>query len=115
MALLQSYSQFLGAPTSASLAENATINYIPTLTTISEPAPIIKHLAAQTKVFTKKAERVVNAFESNGSLCAEVDTTIEFIAGGGAIVPGLDDNFLSDKIVVFPMVLRTFQAKPASS
>ncbi|KAF2675324.1 hypothetical protein BT63DRAFT_395951 [Microthyrium microscopicum] len=104
MTLLQSYTQFLGSPTPDVLADAATINYIPTLTTISEPAAIIKHLAAQAKVLTKKTEKVIHAFESDCNLCAEVETHIEFVTGGGALLPGLDDNFLADKTVVFPMI-----------
>lgn len=104
MTLLQSYTQFLVSPTTAVLADDASINYVPTLTTVNEPAAIIKHLAAQAKVFTKKSEKVINAIESENSLCAEVETNIEFVSGGGALLPGLDDNFLADKSVLFPMI-----------
>ena len=34
----------------------------------------------------------------------DVDTTIEFVLGGGTILPGLDDNFLADRTIYFPMV-----------
>jgi hypothetical protein len=104
MALLQAYTAYLGNPTTASLAENASLHYLPTLTSISEPAAIIKHLASQAKLLTKKSEKVLSAVEGPGSLAVEMETTIEFIAGGGAFVPGLDDNFLADRIIVFPTV-----------
>jgi hypothetical protein len=104
MSLLSTYTQFLASPTSSVLAHDASINYIPTLTTINEPAGVIKHLAAQAKVLTKKSEKVISSVEGQHSLCIEFGTTIEFLTGGGALLPGLDDNFLTDKIVVLPMV-----------
>jgi hypothetical protein len=104
MSLKTRYEAFLSAPSSGALAENASINYIPTLTTINEPTPILKHLAAQAKLLTKKSERILSTVESADGLCVDVDTTIEFVAGGGAYLPGLDDNFLADKVVNFPVV-----------
>jgi hypothetical protein len=104
MSLLSTYTQFLASPTSSVLAHDASINYIPTLTTINEPAGVIKHLAAQAKVLTKKSEKIISSVEGQDSLCIEFGTTIEFLTGGGALLPGLDDNFLADKIVVLPMV-----------
>jgi hypothetical protein len=104
MSLLATYTKFLAAPTANVLADDASINYIPTLTTINEPGSIIKHLLAQAKVLTKKSEKVINSLEAGHSLCVEFGSTIEFLTGGGALLPGLDDNFLADKTVVLPMV-----------
>jgi hypothetical protein len=104
MALSGAYVQFLRSPTTAALAEGVAMHYVPSVTTINEPHAVLKHLAAQAKLFRKKAEKVINIVEGSGSLCAEMELTIEFIAGGGAILPGLDDNFLTDRIVSFPMV-----------
>ncbi|KAF2436410.1 hypothetical protein EJ08DRAFT_711334 [Tothia fuscella] len=104
MSLKSRYEAFIRSPSSGALADNASINYIPTLTTINEPAAIIKHLAAQHKLLVKKSERVLSTVESVDGLCVDVDTEIEFIAGGGAYLPGLDDNFLADKLVNFPVV-----------
>jgi hypothetical protein len=104
MSLKTRYERYLSAPSSGAFAENASVNYIPTLTTITEPTAIVKHLAAQAKLLTKKSERVLSTVESSDGLCVDVDTTIEFVAGGGAYLPGLDDNFLADRIVNFPVV-----------
>jgi hypothetical protein len=104
MSLKARYEAFIASPSSGALADTASINYIPTLTTINDSAPIIKHLAAQHKLLVKKSELVLSTVESADGLCVDVDTTIEFIAGGGAYLPGLDDNFLADKIVNFPVV-----------
>lgn len=98
------YEAYLAAPSTGALAEAASIHYVPTLTTINEPTGILKHLAAQQKLLKKKSERILSAIESSNGLCVDTETTIEFIAGGGAILPGLDDNFLSDKVVILPMV-----------
>jgi hypothetical protein len=98
------YEAFLAKPSSGALSHNASINYIPTLVTINEPTAILRHLAAQQKLLIKKSERVLSTVASNDGLCVDVDTTIEFVAGGGAFLPGLDDNFLSDKVVHFPVV-----------
>ena len=98
------YEAYLAAPSTGALAEGASLNYVPTLTTITEPTAILKHLAAQQKLLKKKSERVLSAIESSNGLCVDTETTIELIAGGGAYLPGLDDNFLADKTVVLPVV-----------
>ncbi|KAF2146620.1 uncharacterized protein K452DRAFT_219039 [Aplosporella prunicola CBS 121167] len=104
MALSAKYQQFLGAPAVELLSAQASINYITTLTTVANPAAILKHLTAQGKLLTKKNERILNTIEGSDSLCLEVETTLELVAGGGAFLPGLDDNFISDRTVVFPIV-----------
>lgn len=104
MALTGIYTQFLKSPTTAVLADGVAIHYVPTLTTINEPTAVIKHLAAQSKLLHKKSENVISAVEGSFSISLEVETVIEFVSGGGALVPGLDDNFLADKIVTFPLV-----------
>lgn len=104
MSLSAKYQTFLAAPSAGALAENASLHYITTLTTINEPAAIIKHLSVQDKLLKKKTEKVLSAIESANGLCADVETTIEFISGGGAFLPGLDDNFVADRTVTFPMV-----------
>lgn len=104
MSLKARYEAFLSSPTTGSLADHASINYIPTLTTVNDASAIIKHLNAQAKLLTKKSEKILSAIESSNGLCVDVDTTIEFVGGGGAYLPGLDDNFLADRTVAFPMV-----------
>lgn len=104
MALSAKYQSFLSAPVAGALAPDASINYVPTTTTVAEPAAILKHLAAQGKLLKTKAEKVLSAIESSNGLCLDVETTLEFNTGGGAYLPGLDDNFLSDRTVTFPVV-----------
>ncbi|KAF2397397.1 hypothetical protein EJ06DRAFT_147467 [Trichodelitschia bisporula] len=104
MSLQARYNDFLRSPSAAQLHESAALVYIPTLTTINEAPGILRHLAAQAKLLTKKTERIINAIESERALCVDVETMIEFQSGGGAYLPGLDDNFVADKTVVLPMV-----------
>lgn len=98
------YQSFLAAPSSSALASNASINYITTTTAIHEPAAIIKHLQAQQKLITKKDEKVLSIIEGANGLCLETETTLQFKAGGGAYLPGMDENLLDERIVTFPLV-----------
>ncbi|KAK7533674.1 hypothetical protein IWX49DRAFT_608907 [Phyllosticta citricarpa] len=105
MALRAAYEAFLASPSAGgALAPQASINYIPTLTTVADSDALVKHLLAQTKVLTKKDQKILSAVEADSALCLDIETTIEFNTGGGAYLPGLDDNFLADRVVVFPMV-----------
>lgn len=98
------YQNFLSNPTGAALDDEASLHYITTLTTINNSAAITKHFAALQKVLKKKEEKVLNAIEDENALCLEIDTTLEFLTGGGAYLPGLEENFLADRIVNFPIV-----------
>jgi hypothetical protein len=104
MSLHAIYESFLGNPDAASLAETASLKYITTLTTVNKAEIIATHLQTQNKtVVKKKAEKVIGAVEGPSALSLDVETTLEFISGGGAYLPGLE-NFVTDKIVTFPVV-----------
>ena len=108
MSLQAVYERFLGSPDSHMLAENASLNYITTLTTINTAEAIIQHLHAQNRmVVKKKAEKVIGAIEGQSAVSLDVETTLEFISGGGAYLPGLE-NFVTDKIATFPVVSVLF-------
>ena len=104
MSLKSVYQSYLANPSEAALSEQASLNYITTLTTINTAASIIKHNAAHQKVLKKKQEVVLDCVEGTGAVTLDVETTLEFISSGGAYLPGLDDNFVSDRVVTFPMV-----------
>ena len=104
MAFQEIYKAYLDSTDPDLLSDNASLHYIPTLTTINASAAIAKHHAAHKKIMQKKDERFLNCVEGNSSICLEIETTLEFILGGGAYLPGLDDNFVSNRTVVFPMV-----------
>ncbi|KAK5149000.1 hypothetical protein BJ546DRAFT_1025767 [Cryomyces antarcticus] len=105
MSLCDKYQQFLANPTAAALADkSSSINYVPTLTTINQPAAIIKHLQTQAKIVKKKSEKVLGAIESSDALSADVEMTVEFLSGGGAYLPQVEENFLADRMATFPMI-----------
>lgn len=104
MSLSAKYQAFLNSPSAGALADSATLHYITTLTSINDAAAILKHLAVQEKLVRKTGENVLSVVEGAHELALDVETTLEFLSGGGAYLPGLDDNFVSDRIVTFPMV-----------
>lgn len=104
MSLKSIYQSYLANSSAAALSDNASLNYISTLTTINTAASIVKHNAAHQKLLKKKEQRVLDCIEGNNAITVDVETTLEFISGGGAYLPGLDDNFVSDRVVTFPMV-----------
>lgn len=95
--------RFLQSPTTSDLAADASIHYITTTTSISEPTAILKHLAAQGKQAEKKEEKVLFTIESPQGCCVETLTTLQFRMGGGAWLPGMDANMLDEREVTFPL------------
>ncbi|KAH6638217.1 hypothetical protein C7974DRAFT_391094 [Boeremia exigua] len=104
MTLSDTYKRFLDRPSQGDLAEKVALHYITTLTSINDSAAIIKHLQIQEKLLKKTKQQVVSVVEGRHALSVDVETTIEFLNGGGAYLPGLDDNFVADRTVTFPMV-----------
>lgn len=98
------YQAFLAAPSAAALAPNASINYINTTTAVHEPAAIIKHLQIHQKQVVKKDEKILHTIESGNGLCLETEVTLQFHNGGGAFLPGMDENVIDERIVTFPLV-----------
>lgn len=105
--LKSTYQSFLASPHASALSNDASLNYVTTLTTINNAAAIIKHHTAHQKILTKKEEKILSCIESSDALCLDVETTLAFISGGGAYLPGLDDNFVADRVVTFPIVRET--------
>ena len=98
------YEAHLSNPNTSALSDHAALHYITTLTTINTAAAVAKHYAAHQKVLKKKEEKILSCIESSNAVCLDTELTLEFISGGGAYLPGLDDNFLADRVVTFPMV-----------
>ncbi|KAK4545714.1 hypothetical protein LTR36_002668 [Oleoguttula mirabilis] len=98
------YSSFLQSPNASLLASDASLVYITTTTEFKEAAVILKHLQAQQKVVGSKEQKVLSTIESQDGLALEIQTTLEFKNGGGAYLPGVDDNLLDERTVTFPMV-----------
>lgn len=110
MSLEDTYKQFLAAPNASLLASSASLHYVTTLVSVNGPNEILKHLTGQVHDLKKNEEKLLSVVEGRNALAAEVHTTIEFIGGGGAYLTTLDDNFLADRVVTFPIVSPT---KPA--
>ncbi|KAK3336478.1 hypothetical protein B0T19DRAFT_40067 [Cercophora scortea] len=104
MALQTAYKRYLAAPSASALAEDASLHYIPTVTSFHGAANIIKHLSTQQNKLKKKKEDFLYAVEGQNTLAVEAETTFEFVSSGGAYLPGLDDNFLADRVVYLPII-----------
>jgi hypothetical protein len=98
------YQAFLATPNASALAPNASINYITTTTAIHEPAAIVKHLQIQQKQVVKKDEKILFTLESDNGVCLETEITLQFNNGGGAFLPGMDENVIDERVVTFPLV-----------
>ncbi|RFU79217.1 ntf2 [Trichoderma arundinaceum] len=98
------YKQFLASPSSSLLAEKASLHYVTTLTSFVGATEIIKHLNSLQKQIKKKKEEVLNLVDGQNVIAVEVDTAIEFVTSGGVYLPGLDDNFLSDRTAYLPIM-----------
>jgi hypothetical protein len=98
------YERFLAAPTVDALSPDASWHYITTTTSITGGEQVVKHLTSQHRIVKKKGDKTLSAIETPGALVLDVETTLEFLTGGGAYLPSLDDNFLADRVVTFPTV-----------
>lgn len=111
MALRDIYQRFLDLPNPISLSQNASLHYITTLTSFSQSTQIIRHLESQNKnVVRTKSTNVISAVEGTNALALEVETVLEFISGGGAYLPGLE-NFIVDKVAIIPTVRHMHDCK----
>ena len=104
MSLPDLYQRFLADPRSASLASDVSLVYIPTTTKLDSADAVRSHLAKQHTVVKTKAQNVLGVVEGSDALCLDIETTLEFVSGGGAYLPSLEDNFLTDRVVSFPTV-----------
>jgi hypothetical protein len=104
MSLRAQYERFLASPNPLTLSDTATLHYVTTLTSFTQPGPIVKHLENQNKnVVKKKSEKVIGCIEGQSSIALEVETTLEFISSGGSYLPNLD-NFIVDHVATFAVV-----------
>ncbi|CAK7266155.1 hypothetical protein SEPCBS119000_001882 [Sporothrix epigloea] len=104
MALQAVYLQFLAAPNSASLDPDAALYYITTSTVYHGSTDIIKHFGSLRNQLKKTKETVLSSVESANGLALEIDTALAFATSGGPYLPGLDDNFLTDRKVQVPVI-----------
>lgn len=115
MAAAATYRQFLASPSKALLADDASLHYLPTTTSIMHPDKIISHLNFTQKQIIKKKEEILHLVQSESALALETDTGLEFQTSGGPYLPGLDDNFLTDRLVFLPIVCILQQSRALSA
>lgn len=104
MALQAAYKQFLAAPSTSMLADEASLHYITSTTSFRGATDILKHLGSVRNQLKKKKEDLLHVVEGQNAIAAEVDTAFEFLTSGGPYLPALDDNFLADRTVMLPIV-----------
>lgn len=100
------YKKFLAAPNSSLLADKATLHYVTTTTAFAGATEIIKHLNSLQKQVKTKKQDALQVIEGQDAIAVEVDTALEFLTSGGAYLPGLDDNFLTDRVAHLVVVSR---------
>ncbi|KAL3478993.1 hypothetical protein BJX99DRAFT_94733 [Aspergillus californicus] len=103
MYLRDVYQRFLADPRSAPLASNVSLVYITSTTELNGKEAVIRQLTQQHVVQTR-SQTVIDAVEGAHSLSLDVETTLQFISGGGAYLPNLDETFLFDRVVTFPTI-----------
>ncbi|KAJ5708484.1 hypothetical protein N7488_008285 [Penicillium malachiteum] len=96
------YRKFLANPRSAKVAANVSLLYVASTTKFEGSDSVLTHLSRQSGIVKKKSEQIINAIESSDSLVLDIETTLEFLEGGGAYLPSFDDNFLADRVVTIP-------------
>lgn len=103
------YTQFLASPSTSLLADDASLHYIPTTTSVKGSAEIIKHIGTVSKQVRKKKEDILSTVDGQTNAAFEVDTGLEFLTSGGPYLtvinlPKLDDNLICDRVVYLPVV-----------
>ncbi|KAK3957103.1 hypothetical protein QBC32DRAFT_320338 [Pseudoneurospora amorphoporcata] len=101
MSLQDAYKRFLGSPSAAALADDASLHYITTTTSIAGASNITKHLSSLSSQVKKEKETVLYAIEGQDAIALEVNTSLEFLIQGGPYLPGLEDNYVADRKVNF--------------
>jgi len=102
--MASTYQQFLAAPNSALLSPEASLYYITSTTSYTGATEIIKHFNTLRNQVKRKKQEYLDVIEGQNATAIQVDTMLQFVTSGGPYLPGLDDNFLSDRTVSFPIV-----------
>lgn len=103
------YNKFLANPRDATVADNVSLLYVTSTTKVEGRDAVVTHASRQSALVKKKSEQIISAIESSDALILDIETTLEFLEGGGAYLPSFDDNFLADRTVTLPLV-NTFPA-----
>jgi hypothetical protein len=102
--MASTYKQFLAAPNSSALTPDASLYYITSTTVFHGATEIIKHFSTLRNQVKRKKQEFLDVIEGKNACAIQIDTMLEFITSGGPYLPGLDDNFLSDRTISIPIV-----------
>lgn len=98
------YQTFLRKPQASLLADNATLHYITTTTSINGAEAILKHLQAQRTQLTKTDETVLSCIEGVNAVSMEISTKFKILQSGGVYLPKLESHLITDMEPCCPMV-----------
>ncbi|KAI1905637.1 hypothetical protein LOZ12_006735 [Ophidiomyces ophidiicola] len=104
MSIRDLYEKFLATPAEEILSPDASLHYIPTTTTFMGASNVIQHLIQERHAVKNMGEKILNVVEGIDSLCFELELTLEFVTNGGSYLPALDDNFVVNRRVIFPLI-----------
>ncbi|KAI6249086.1 hypothetical protein HI914_02410 [Erysiphe necator] len=102
MTLQKLYEDFLMMLDASYLAEDVSLHYITTLSSIHGASAVLKNL--KNPDFKIKSQEFIDVVEGPSSLALIVDTKLEFLNGGGPYLPTLDKNFITDRTVNLPII-----------
>lgn len=100
---MTAYVEFLTNLSTSYLAPDASLVYVTTATEIRDATAIIKHIQSQQKQIEVKDWKVLDSIRGQDGLCLETEQTMQFTRGGGAYLPGMDENLLDEKRVTFAL------------
>ncbi|RDW81678.1 uncharacterized protein DSM5745_05235 [Aspergillus mulundensis] len=103
MSLLNVYQKFLVSPSAAPLASDVSLIYITTTTEIKGADKVIKHLTKQQELKIN-SQTVLDSVQGSNALSLDIEINLQFLTGGGAYLPNLDETFLFDHVAKFPTI-----------
>ncbi|KAL3494044.1 hypothetical protein BJX62DRAFT_56029 [Aspergillus germanicus] len=104
MSLKDVYQRFLSDPRSAPLAPDVSLIYITSTTEFNGAEAVVKHLTKQQHIIKTNSQTVIDAVQGSNALSLDIETTLQFVSGGGAYLPNLDETFLLDRVAKFPTI-----------
>ncbi|KAL2862040.1 hypothetical protein BJX68DRAFT_15878 [Aspergillus pseudodeflectus] len=104
MSLKDVYQRFLSDPRSAPLAPDVSLIYITSTTEFNGAEAVLKHLTKQQHIIKTNSQTVIDAVQGSNALSLDIETALQFVSGGGAYLPNLDETFLLDRVAKFPTI-----------
>ncbi|KAL9111380.1 MAG: hypothetical protein Q9227_004257 [Pyrenula ochraceoflavens] len=96
---MEAYQSFLASPKVSDLSDDAILAYVTVVSSIQNSASIVKHLTS-TEI-RHVIQKIIGTVDGGSNAFYDIENTIQFVAGGGKYLPGLDE-FIVDKTLTFP-------------